>query len=134
MQALQKRVLLSLLCPTSSFNVPSHIVDQLLSYSNDLLRNTDDLVSSLYLPHDLEAISRRLDASKSVIENLRDALIPLELVTPLTLQGNMMDDLIHKSTHLNLQSNNLEEKLVKERRWFNTCFLQINKSFGTALE
>lgn len=126
-QALQKRILSSLLTSQRILESPRpSILDDLLSHSNSLLKASDDLVHALYLPQNLDILVARVKTYRSIVEDLRGVLVSLALASPpLSTYADPAEELSREAALLSMQYNDREEKVAKERRWFDACFLQI---------
>jgi len=92
--------------------------DKLAALSGRLLTASDDLISSMYSPQHLDNVTSYLHSFLAVSQDLREIiLLPHE--NPLEEQMDV----------LSLADQSLE----KTRKWFTTCFNQIEKSGAKVL-
>ncbi|GLB34956.1 hypothetical protein LshimejAT787_0205210 [Lyophyllum shimeji] len=121
---LHKRIMKDILSPPphsslkSSASLVQH-VDSLVPQSSALLVASDDLVATLYPPQNPSDISTELAAFMDVIKNLRSFIVTL--LQELTLAEQM--------EAMRLQGGGVSQKDPK--RWFEACFVQIQRAAST---
>ena len=109
---LHKRVLRDALSP----DVPecdNSTYDALATLSTNLLTASDNLISSMYAPQQLSNVSVYLESLREVIKDLQRTLFPS--------QNNQL------SLEEQLKALELSPQLGsdKSRKWFKTCFEQV---------
>ncbi|THH10186.1 hypothetical protein EW145_g1486 [Phellinidium pouzarii] len=125
--ALLKRVSSVLLGPTSEFAFLSpSTLDGLLSRCDALSKTANDLVDALYVPQELETVTRQLATFSTLVNELRSTVSSLGLASLLT-DGEDVADFSRQTVSLNIQPHITEAKFAKEKKWFNVCFAQIFK-------
>ena len=109
---LHKRVLRDVLFPDAP-ECDNLTYDALVTISTNLLAASDDLISSMYAPQQISNVSVYLRSLKAVIKDLQGALFPS--------QNNQLsvEELLN-ALQLSLQPRN-----DKSRKWFKTCFEQV---------
>jgi cyclin-D1-binding protein 1 len=130
---LHKRILLDLLNPSTSPSWPSTknpLLDGLLLHSTSLLTSTDDLISTLYIPHNPTSIQTELTTFIDIIRALQSSLISAGFFT-VGLEGQLEQMSIQEG------DGKGKKKTGKDiKKWFDTCFEQIYKAatlFASAL-
>lgn len=86
-------------------------LDTLCSLSNDLLNASDDLISSMYAPHELSNIKPCFDEFWKVIKDMRSIILPPK--------GETLEEQL---SSMSISSDGKSDK------WFITCFDQIDKA------
>ena len=110
---LHKRVLRDVLSPDAP-ECDNLTYDTLVTLSTNLLTASDDLISSMYSPQQLPNISLYLQSLRDVVKALQQTLFP------------------SKNNQLSVeeQLNALELSPLlgsdKSRKWFKTCFEQVD--------
>ena len=133
MVALAKRVDVVILRPTSNIpSPPPKTLDALLSTAEAVLKSADELVHALYIPQDSEAVCGTSKALVTLVKEMRSEVSSIGLVTqsPGT-QGDddAITDLSQRTERIRLSMlSDGDEKIKKERKWFDTCFAHILKT------
>jgi len=108
---LHERIQRDLLSPGSPVQSDA-LLDRLAKFSSTLLVASDNLISSLYPPHQALNISLHLREYLDLFEELNASLLPSpkleEQLTALSLTGDAGN--------------------IKTTKWFTTCFIQITKA------
>ncbi|KAG6820364.1 hypothetical protein H0H93_001556 [Arthromyces matolae] len=115
---LHKRIIKDVL--TISPGSPSLFIrefDSLPQHSSSLVAASDELIASLYSPQNSSELSADLNAFTQVIDDLRSSLG--DLLQEPTLADQM------QAMHLQSSSTRTQKD---PRRWFHTCFAQIQKT------
>jgi hypothetical protein len=109
---LHKRVLRDILSSDAP-ECDNVTYDTLGTLSTNLLTASDDLISSMYAPQQLPNVSVYLQSLRDVIKGLQRTLSPS--------QSNQL------SAEEQLNALELSPQLVsdKSRKWFRTCFEQV---------
>jgi hypothetical protein len=109
---LHKRVLRDVLSPDAP-ECDNSTYDTLVTLSTDLLTASDNLISSVYAPQQLPNVSVYLQSLRDVIKDLQRTLFPS--------QNNQL------SVEEQLNALELSPQLGsdKSRKWFKTCFEQV---------
>ena len=112
MVLLHKRVLRDVLSPDHP-ECNNSTYDVLVTLSTNLLTASDNLISSMYAPQQLPNVSVYLQSLEEVIKDLQRTLFPS--------QNNQL------SVEERLNALELSPQLGndKSRKWFNTCFEQV---------
>ena len=112
MVLLHKRVLRDVLSPDDP-ECNNSAYDVLVTLSTNLLTASDNLISSMYAPQQLPNVSVYLQSLEEVIKDLQRTLFPS--------QNNQL------SVEERLNALELSPQLGndKSRKWFNTCFEQV---------
>jgi len=109
---LHKRVLRDVLSPDAP-ECDNLTYDALVTISTNLLAASDDLISSMYAPQQISNVSVYLRSLKDVIKDLQGALFPS--------QNNQLS----VEERLNALQLSLQPRNDKSRKWFKTCFEQV---------
>lgn len=121
---LHKRILLDLLDPSTPPSSPSTknpLLDALLLHSTSLVTSTDDLISTLYTPHNPTSIQTELTTFIDIIKALQSSLISAGFFT-VGLEGQLEQMSIQEG------DGKGKKKTGKNiKKWFDTCFEQIYK-------
>jgi len=109
---LHKRVLRDVFSPDAP-ECDNLTYDALVTLSTNLLTASDDLISSMYAPQQLSNVSVYLQSLRDVIKDLQRTLFPS--------QSNQL------SVEEQLNALELSPRLGndKSRKWFKTCFEQV---------
>lgn len=142
--SLHKRVLSSVISRPVLHPPSISMLDQLLSDSNALLHAADEVVPTLYIPHDVDLLKVRLTSLEDVIRALRGRLICLGLshgqdnVGTARVDSSSCEEVARRVSSMTLQADSspqtqritdqLSAKASIESKWFNICFTQIFKS------
>jgi hypothetical protein len=122
---LYKRIRLELLASTPSppIRTPTNaVLDEFLARSTSLLTAADELASSLYAPQDPEIINAELAVFTPTVVNIQKSVqefFPSETTLGEDLAALRLSD-----------GSSVSDKgggKKDARRWFETCFKQINK-------
>jgi len=109
---LHKRVLRDVLSPDApECDDPTY--DALVALSTNLLTASDDLISSMYAPQQLPNVSHCLQSLRDVIKDLQRTLFHSQ-----NNQLSMEEQLSALEISPQLGSD-------KSRKWFKTCFEQV---------
>ncbi|KAF8798021.1 hypothetical protein BYT27DRAFT_7203717 [Phlegmacium glaucopus] len=109
---LHKRVLRDVLSPDAP-ECDNVTYDALVTLSTNLLTASDDFISSMYAPHQLPNVTVYLQSLRDVIKEFQRILLPS--------QNNQL------SVEEQLNALELSPRLGsdKSRKWFKTCFEQV---------
>ncbi|KZT70120.1 hypothetical protein DAEQUDRAFT_224967 [Daedalea quercina L-15889] len=123
---LHKRVQLDLLAKPASQPASSATLDSLPAHSQAILVELEDAVATLYAPQDPAAIAAAISSLVNSVKSLQAVVIPMlpsASSTSKTTVGSVASESKGAQTDV--------------RRWFVTCFEQIDKlshSLGESLE
>ena len=109
---LHKRVLRDVLSPDAP-ECDDSTYDALVTLSTNLLTASDNLISSIYAPQQLPNVSAYLQALREVIKDFQRTIFPSQ-----NNQSSVEEQL--NALELSPQLGN-----DKSRKWFNTCFEQV---------
>jgi len=109
---LHKRVLRDALSPDAP-ECDNSTYDALVTLSTDLLTASDNLISSMYAPQQLPNVSVYLQSLREVIKDLQRTLFPSQK-NQLSLEEQL--NALELSPQLGSD---------KSRKWFKTCFEQV---------
>jgi hypothetical protein len=102
---------------SSPSNDTGQVLDGLLPHSSALLAATDELISTMYTPQQSARVRAELTSFVNVIKQLRSYIF-------------QSSTLVDQLDRMSLDSSSAH---AKERRWFDTCFDQIQRA-AAALE
>ena len=108
---LHERIAKDLLSPDSPVQTGA-LLDRVAIFSSRLLVASDNLISSLYPPHQASNISSHLKEYLDLFEELDATLLP----------GSKVEEQL---AALSLTGGDAGKKATK---WFTTCFIQITKA------
>lgn len=118
---LHQKVITEILSPAST--LANSVLDDLTPLSPALLSASDELVSTLDSPQDVDSITTELDALKAIVDRIRATLLLL-FNQPESLTAPFSGVSLNEATPPN-HRNPIE-------KWFNTCFEQIHKAIQLA--
>ncbi|KAJ3725955.1 hypothetical protein C8R42DRAFT_422190 [Lentinula raphanica] len=110
---------------SSQTSLPNTFLDDLAAISPALLSSSDELISTLDSPQDMDCVRTELMVLQRVIDDIRNQLATLNN-EPNTLAA------VHKDTSPDEVSVSANRSL--RERWFNGCFYQIARAIQSVLD
>ncbi|KAF5391385.1 hypothetical protein D9757_001894 [Collybiopsis confluens] len=122
---LHKKVISDVLSgPPSSLS--NNFLDKLASLSPTLLSTSDELISTLDSPHDVNSITAELSAVQRIVDDIRNLLSSLKTDPDLNaLTGQLAGTSLTEKAAVPTNRNPRE-------KWLNACFDQITKAVQLA--
>ncbi|KIK57836.1 hypothetical protein GYMLUDRAFT_86706 [Collybiopsis luxurians FD-317 M1] len=133
---LHKKIISDILSAPSP-SLLNTALDKLAPLSPALLGASDELISTLDSPQDVESIATELNALKTVIDDIRTRLSSLKTDSGSNALLSLETDSDNALT-VSLERISLTEKaavptnLNPREKWFNNCFAQIAKAIQSA--
>jgi len=118
---MHKRILLDVLTSQTAVHADNAALDILPSHSHSLLLASEEVVSTLHAPQDLSDIASSVEKHADVVARLQALLVDRDL---LPVPSTDVDAIAEGLEALKVGDS--QKKARKDvRRWFDTCFAQI---------
>ncbi|KAG8968620.1 hypothetical protein FRC03_006741 [Tulasnella sp. 419] len=93
------------------------IFDKMILLSSELAANMDDLVASLYSPQDIISLQSKTKPIMDIIHKFR-----IQVIRPVDSSDNS------NASHQTAEQRENTTDAEKDRKWFETCFQQIERA------
>lgn len=133
---LHKRVQLDILKNAKSSTFKTRSLDALPQHSHNLLLAMEESIAALYSPQDPSAIRSSTTSLAENVIQLKTVLYDQEFLGTESAGSEGAADveaLAKKMTEVSVNSSSAHSKTHNIRKWFDTCFDQIQKLSQTII-